>query len=169
MEQAHLSKTEVSSTNDDDDGPTDGDPPPITFNRGSIIVERMDELVLRYSVPSNYVCRVPTINKYISTRGSLEISVYEETFLAGFQIPIHPFVEELLRRYRLVPAQIHPNTWWAIYNFMIKCTEVRRKPQMKALRSVLSLKWVLSVRNIVYASYKKTALAPLLPDTLHWW
>lgn len=52
---------------------------------------------------------------------------------------------------------------------MIKCEEVRGKPWMKALCSVLTLKWRLGVRSIVYASYRKTELASLLFNTFHRW
>lgn len=52
---------------------------------------------------------------------------------------------------------------------MINFIEVGREPQMKALRLVLTLKWGLDVNSIVYAYYKKTKLAPLLPNTLYKW
>lgn len=82
-----------------------------------------------------------------------------------------PFTS-LLRSYStcmVVPTQIHLNTWQVIHNFMIKWAKVGCKPLMKTLHLVLSLKWGLSIRNIVYASYRKMTLAPLLLNTLYRW
>lgn len=62
----------------------------------------MEELVLRYGMPPDYICSVPSLRKYVSTTGSLEIGVYEETFKARFRILVHPFMEELLYRYELM-------------------------------------------------------------------
>lgn len=75
----------------------------------------------------------------------------------------------LLDRYGIVPAQIQPNAWHALHNIMIKCAEVGCEPQMKALLSILTLKWGPSVRSIVCTSYKKAELVPPLPNTLHKW
>lgn len=101
-----LSKTEASNASDNDGGLVDGDPPPIEVNRGSITVEKMEELVLRYGIPPSYVCIVPTISEYVPMPGSLKIGVCKETFPARLWVFNHLFVEELFRRYGLLPAQI---------------------------------------------------------------
>lgn len=58
--------------------------PFIRVNRGSVTIKRMDELVSRYGVSFNYICRVPTISKYVSMLGLFEIGVREETFRVEF-------------------------------------------------------------------------------------
>lgn len=52
-----------------------GDPPLIGVNKGTMTTKRLGELVARYGVLSNYVCRGPIIDEYISIPGPLEISV----------------------------------------------------------------------------------------------
>lgn len=61
-----------------------GDPPPIRVNNGSMTIKRMDELVLRYGMPPNYIYKVPTISEYVSTPGSLEIGMCKDTFRVKF-------------------------------------------------------------------------------------
>lgn len=73
-----------------------------------MIIEKMSGLVSRYGVLFSYVCRIPTINKYISTPSPLEIGVCEESFRAGFRVPIHHFIKGLLNRYDLVPNSDSP-------------------------------------------------------------
>lgn len=75
MGEASLDKPEASSFSDDDSGPRDNDSPLIRVNRCPITVKKMDELVLKYRVPSGHVYKIPTINKYVSTFGPLKIRV----------------------------------------------------------------------------------------------
>lgn len=89
---------------------------------------RMEEFVLRYGLAPSYICRVPSIEEYMSTFGPLEIDICKKTFRVEFRIQVYPFMEELLLRCRLVPTQIHFNTRLAMYNFMIKYVEVRCEP-----------------------------------------
>lgn len=53
--------------------------------------------------------------------------------------------------------------------FLAKFTKIRYEPLIKALHSMLTLKWGLGNKTIVYSSYKNHALALLLLDTLHKW
>lgn len=48
IKEANLDRLEVSSTSDDDGGLTSDDPHLISVNSGIMIVEKMNELVLRY-------------------------------------------------------------------------------------------------------------------------
>lgn len=52
---------------------------------------------------------------------------------------------------------------------MMKCVKVWREPLIKALHSMLSLKWGPGSIRIVYASYRRIKLAFLLLETLHKW
>lgn len=47
---------------------------------------------------------IPTAREYVSTSGSLEIGVWEDSFQAGFWVPIHLFIEGFLGRYSLMLA-----------------------------------------------------------------
>lgn len=62
--------------------------------------KRMYNLVLRYEVAPSFVFRIPSDDEYVSTPRPLKVGVCEESFWAGSHIPIHPFMEKLLNRYR---------------------------------------------------------------------
>lgn len=97
------------------------------------------------------------------------MAICEETFRAGFHFSLHPFIEHLLVMYRLVLAQIHPNTWRMILNFIIKCVEVGLEIRIRAFRSALALKASLSGKPAVSANYRSSALAFLISESLYRW
>lgn len=43
-------------------------------------LDKMRELLSRYKIPFNYVCKISGDDEYISTPGPLEVAVFEETF-----------------------------------------------------------------------------------------
>lgn len=169
VSEAHFGRTKNFRTSDDDGRLAEDNLLLIGVNRGNMIDKRMDELVSRYGVPLSYVYKIPTIIEYISMPGPLKIGVCEKTFRVRFWIPIHLFIKELVHRYGLILAQIHPNAYRAIYSFMIKCMDVKHDPWMKALRSVLSLKWSFGIISIMHANYKRITLAHLFLNSLHKW
>lgn len=71
---------EDSSTSDEGGRQVDNDLLPVRVNRGIMAIKRMNELLMRYGVPSRYVCRLPTTGEYVSILGTLEIGVCEESF-----------------------------------------------------------------------------------------
>lgn len=72
------------------------DPFIVSIPQGIISLERMGELMSRYEIPPEYVCRILSNDKYISTPDPLEVFVCEETFWIGIPLPLHPFIERLL-------------------------------------------------------------------------
>lgn len=48
--------------------------------QGTISIERMSELVLRYKVSPGYIYRIPTDDEYVSTLGHLEVGVCDKSF-----------------------------------------------------------------------------------------
>lgn len=79
-----LDKPEDSSVSDKEGGLADDKPPLVRVNRGTMTTERMNELVMRYKVPSRYIFKIPTTSKYVSILGPLEISVCKKSFQAKF-------------------------------------------------------------------------------------
>lgn len=77
--------------------------------RGTISSKRMGELILRYDVPTENMCRTSSDKKYVSNPSPLKVAICKETFYARFYLPLYPFIERLLVRYGLVPTQIHLN------------------------------------------------------------
>lgn len=64
----------------------------------------MIEKVLRYRVPSEFMCRLPSDTECISYPNPMEVAICEETFSAEFCLLLYPFIEHLLARYKLVPT-----------------------------------------------------------------
>lgn len=92
MREASFDRSKAISVNNNSNRPKDDDPPLISVNKGIITVERMSELVLRYKMPSGYICKILAINEHGSTPGPLKIGVCKESFRARFCVPIHPFI-----------------------------------------------------------------------------
>lgn len=67
-------------------------------------------MVLRYRMPPKYICKIPNDDKYTSMLDPLELVICGESFLVRFHLSRQHFIKRLLIRYRLMPAQIHPNT-----------------------------------------------------------
>lgn len=126
-------------------------------------------IVLRYRVLSEFICRLFGDTDCVSCPAPIKVIVCEEMFKVGFLLLLHPFIKRLLARYRLVPAQLHSNTWRGIINFLVKCIEVILESKMRALRSVLYLKVDLVRNLVVYTNYKSIALALLVSKSLHMW
>lgn len=59
----------ASNANDDDSGPTDDNPPLIRVSEGTMTIEKISELMSKYKVPSDYICKIPAISEYVSTPG----------------------------------------------------------------------------------------------------
>lgn len=69
----------------------------------------MTKIVLRYGVPSEFVCRLPGNTECISYSGPMKVAICKETFKARFCLLLYLFIEGLLGKYGLVPTQLHPN------------------------------------------------------------
>lgn len=82
--EASLDKLKASSASNDDSRSVDDDPPLIRVNRDTITIEKMDELVSNYEVPSGYVCKIPTISEYVSTLSLPKIGVYKKSLWVDF-------------------------------------------------------------------------------------
>lgn len=127
----------------------------------------MTEIVLKYGVPREFMCRLPGDTKCISYSGPMTVVVCEEIFIVGFCLLLHSFIGHLLGRYGLVPIQLHLNAWRAIVNFVAKYIEVRLEPKMRAFKSILFLQVDTIYKLVVYTSYRSIVLASLVFELLH--
>lgn len=129
----------------------------------------MTKIMLRYEVPSEFMCRLPYDTKCISCPNPMKVAVCEETFRVGFRLLLYLFIKHLLARYGLVLVQLHPNAWRVIINFMAKYAEVGLEPRIRALRSILVMKAGSIGRSVVCTSYNSNALTFLIFESLHKW
>lgn len=164
-----LGDADLDSSSGSDDGPTVDNPPLYRRLRGLIMEKQMADIVLRYGVPNEFVCRLPSDDKSISCASPIELFVCDETFKAGFCLLLNPFIKCLLARYGLIPVQLHLNAWRGIINFIIKCAKVGLELRMRVLRSVLFLKAGLIGKSVIYSYYKISGLTPLVFELLHRW
>lgn len=71
---------DVSSRSVGDIGLIEDDPLIIQIPLRIMTLERMGELVSRYRIPLEFMCRIPNDGEYIFTPNPLEVVVCEETF-----------------------------------------------------------------------------------------
>lgn len=61
-------------------GLMEDDPPIAGIPHGIMLSERIGELMLRYEIPSEYLCKILGNDKYISSPSPLKVAMCEETF-----------------------------------------------------------------------------------------
>ena len=49
------------------------------------------------------------------------VTLYEESFMAGLRLLIHPLIKDVFNKYRVVPSQLGPNSIWAMTCFVNLC------------------------------------------------
>lgn len=72
--------SDVSSTNEGNTGPAKDDAPIIGIPWGTISLDGMSELMLRYKVPPNYIYRISGDDEYVLRASPLEVVICEESF-----------------------------------------------------------------------------------------
>lgn len=66
--------------------------------QGLLITEQLREIVSKYRMPPEFMRRLLDDGECISYPGPMKVAMCEETFQAGFYLPLHPFIEWLLAR-----------------------------------------------------------------------
>jgi hypothetical protein len=77
--------------------------------RSTLLEKDATRIRRTYRVPSEVAIRIPDDGEPAVPREDGETVVYEEMFKARLQLPLHPFVQELLAKMALSPGQIKPN------------------------------------------------------------
>lgn len=62
-------------------------------------------------VINQVIISAPDLEEWVTLDGSGLLALYEEFFPTSFQLPLHPFILSFLDHYRLVPAQLTPNSF----------------------------------------------------------
>ena len=68
------------------------------------------------------------------------LGIYEEALKAGLRFSLHPFVVKLVDRFALSLAQIAPNSWRYIIEFLSLCSMHGRRPTISLFRACFGLK-----------------------------
>ncbi|RRT31212.1 hypothetical protein B296_00051672, partial [Ensete ventricosum] len=87
-----------------------------TVTRGSLAVIRE-----RYSIPAEYGLHVPEPGQSPYSLDVPGMCISVDVLEAGLRFPLHPFIEECLRWWRISPSQVAPNSWRYLVVFLGEC------------------------------------------------
>ena len=89
-----------------------GTPDPVFTSQGtlsSLFVSDLDRIRKRYDFPMGFSLAVPSEEAHIYRPGF--VTLYEDAFIAGLRIPLHPLARDLLIFLGIAPGQLAPNGW----------------------------------------------------------
>ncbi|KAK9158368.1 hypothetical protein Scep_004942 [Stephania cephalantha] len=90
----------------------------------SIIDPReIESIVNDFCIRLPYRCRVALPSER-TCNATKDLCVFKAALVAGFRLPPHPFISELLCSYGVHPAQLTPNSWRLVNCFIVKCTQL---------------------------------------------
>lgn len=72
--------------------PNEVDPLEFGVPCGLISHGHLNQIITRYHILLDFICRVPNHDEYVSTLGPLEVTCYEEAFKVSLKILLHHFV-----------------------------------------------------------------------------
>lgn len=81
----------------------------------------VEDLCTRYRVPSFIRLYAPRPEDRVTSDSPDRVALYEVFFSYGLRLPFHPFILNLLDWYRLVPAQLTPNSIRIVCCFVVLC------------------------------------------------
>lgn len=91
------------------------------FTASILSAQEVLDLGLRYRVPKDIkLFRSFPVDRVVSSQPG-RVALYSAFFKAGLRLPLHPFIVNLLDRYRLVPAQLVPNSIRTVVGFIVLC------------------------------------------------
>ncbi|RWW35300.1 hypothetical protein BHE74_00059779 [Ensete ventricosum] len=78
----------------------------------------------RYSIPVEYGLHVPQPGQRPYSLDAPSMCILVDALEAGLRFPLHPLIEECLRRWRISPSQVAPNSWRYLVIFLGECRGV---------------------------------------------
>ncbi|GFZ06696.1 hypothetical protein Acr_18g0008660 [Actinidia rufa] len=94
----------------------------------------LNKLREKYSFPSGVQLRIPGEGETILSTRKGKVAFYEDAFLAGLRLLIHPTIKKILNHFKICPAQLSPNAWrsiicslviWRYHKRHMSCDEYR--------------------------------------------
>ncbi|KAJ8512379.1 hypothetical protein OPV22_002813 [Ensete ventricosum] len=75
----------------------------------------------RYSIPAEYGLYVPELGQRPYSLDVPGMCISVDALEAGLRFPLHPLIEECLKRWRVSPSQVAPNSWRYLVVFLGEC------------------------------------------------
>ncbi|KAJ8480481.1 hypothetical protein OPV22_024208 [Ensete ventricosum] len=75
----------------------------------------------RYSIPAEYGLYVPEPGQRPYSLDVPGMCISVDALEAGLRFPLHPLIEECLKRWRISPSQVAPNSWRYLVVFLGEC------------------------------------------------
>ncbi|RZR98945.1 hypothetical protein BHM03_00028399 [Ensete ventricosum] len=89
--------------------------------------EALESIQECYSIPEGSVLRAPSPEQRPYQPQPSEISISVDALEVGLRFPLHPTIVECLKRWRISPNQMAPNSWRYLIAFLGEC---HGKPRM---------------------------------------
>ncbi|RRT67064.1 hypothetical protein B296_00030774 [Ensete ventricosum] len=83
--------------------------------------EALESIQECYRIPEGSVLRAPSPEQWPYQPQPSEISISVDALEAGLRFPLHPTIVECLRRWRISPNQMAPNSWRYLIAFLGEC------------------------------------------------
>ncbi|KAJ8510847.1 hypothetical protein OPV22_001281 [Ensete ventricosum] len=75
----------------------------------------------RYSIPAEYGLYIPEPGQRPYSLDVPGMCISVDALEAGLRFPLHPLIEECLKRWRISPSQVAPNSWRYLVVFLGEC------------------------------------------------
>ena len=72
-----------------------------------------------YQIPENIVIRLPEDGEWACSSNGENVTLYEESLVAGLRLPFRPFERGLLHHLGISTSQLNPNAWQIMTGFQV--------------------------------------------------
>ena len=91
------------------------------FEESTLIEEELSWLKIKYTIPDEFHLLLSRAGERVQNCPPGTLAIYEEDLATGLRLPFHDLIIQVLNRYRVVPAQLAPNSFRLIVGFVVLC------------------------------------------------
>ena len=117
------------------------------FEQSTLIEEELSWFKIKYNISDEFHLWLLRAVERVQNCPPGTLAIYEEDLAAGLRFPFHDLVVQVLNRYRIIPAQLAPNSFRLIVGFVVLCTLDSIRPYFPLFRSLFHLCKVLGSKG----------------------
>ena len=81
------------------------------FEESTLMEKELSWFRIKYSIPDEFQLWLPGVEEWVQNYPSGTLAIYEEDLAVGLRFPFHDLIVQVLNRYRIVLAQLAPNSF----------------------------------------------------------